>query len=205
MNASPKLDIDSIFENIISSYQDRIQKIQTAFQSSESITETSYSLFDNVQASLDELKKDRDLINYQLCETLAKNGSVRKKDYNTMMSGILEMLDKNEKEAEMLFISFIESQKETAQSLKNSLLGLKDIDPGETSKKIESIKDELSQILKLQEMRKDTVMKTFIEFRSLHKKVMDYLQNLLEKGSQIKAKDIKSIQHKLLSELNLKN
>ena len=205
MNANPKIDIDSFFENIITSYQDRIQKIQSAFQSSENITESSHNLFDNVQASLDELKKERSLINARLCETLAKNGSFRKKDYNSMMSGILSILDEKEKEAEKLFLAFIENQKETAQSLKGSLLSLQDSDPDNTTQKIKSIKEQLAQILQLEEMRKDVVMKAFIDFQNLHKKVMECLEDVLEKGSQIKAKDIKSIKYKLLNDLNLTN
>jgi hypothetical protein len=112
MTNQPELNIDGFFYNIISSYESRIQKIQTAFQSSENITLSSHSLFDNVHNSLIELRKERDLLNTRLCETVAKNGSLRKKDYNTMMSGIVSMLDEKEKEAESQFFIFIEAQKE---------------------------------------------------------------------------------------------
>ncbi len=205
MNANPNIDIDNFFDNIITSYQDRVQKIQTAFQSSENITESSHTLFDNVQATMDELKKERNLLNGRLCETLAKNGSLRKKDYNSMMSGILDTLDEKEKAAEKLFLRFIESQKETIQSLKSSLLSLQETDPANTTQKIQSIKDQLSQILQVQEMRKDTVMKAFVDFQNLHKKVMECLEHVLEKGNHITAKDIKSIKYKLLNDLNSKN
>jgi len=205
MNDNPKFDMDQFLKNIITSYQDRIQKIQTAFQSSENITESSHTLFDNVQASLDELKKERTLLNERLCETLAKNGSLRKKDYNSMMSGILSILDEKEKEAEKLFLSFIDTQKETALSLKSSLLSLQDTTPDNTTKKIQDIKEQLSQISQLQEMRKGHVMKAFVDFQGINNKVMDYLEKLNEKGSQVKSKDIKSIKHKLMNELNSKN
>jgi len=74
-----EINTDGFFDNIITSYETRIQKIQTAFQSTENITESSHSLFDNVQNSINELKKERDILNSRLCENLAKNGSVRKK------------------------------------------------------------------------------------------------------------------------------
>jgi len=203
MRTPTELNMDGFFDHVISSYEDRIQKIQTAFQSSEIITESSQSLFDNVQRSLNDLRKERDLLNAKLCETLAKNGSLRKKDYNTLMSDILSTLDEKEGEAECQFLIFIESQKETAQSLKNSLLGIKDITAQDISEKISIIKEQLSQILKLQEMRKETVMKTFIDFQQMHNKMMECLEILLEKGNHLLIQDLKNIKNQMIKEINL--
>lgn len=202
MNTRPDINIDGFFDSIINSYESRIQKIQTAFQSSENITESSHSLFDNVHSSLNDLRKERDLLNSRLCETVAKNGSLRKKDYNTMMSGILNTLDEKEKEAESQFLIFIEAQKETAQSLKNSLLGIKDITSPDVNEKITIIKEQLSQISKLQEMRKETVMKTFMDFQQMHNRMMECLENLLEKGDHILIQDIKKIKDQIINEIN---
>ena len=202
MNTQPELNIDGFFDNIISSYETRIQKIQTAFQSSENITESSHFLFDNVQSSLNDLRKERDLLNTKLCETLAKNGSLRKKDYNTMMSGILCALDEKEKEAEAQFLNFIEAQKETAQALKTSLLGIKDITSPDVTEKINLVKVQLSRISELQETRKETVMKSFSDFQKLHNRMIESLNILLSKGDQIHINDIKKIKDQLIKELN---
>lgn len=202
MSTQPDINIDGFFENIITSYENRIQKIQTAFQSSENITESSLSLFDNVLQSLNELKKERDLLNSKLCETLAKNGSLRKKDYNAMMSGILCTLDEKERLAETQFLAFIEDQKETAQSIKNSLLGIKDITSPDASEKIVIVKEQLSQISKIQEKRKETVMKTFMDFQQMHNKMMECLESVLEKGDHIEVKDIKKIKDQIIKDLN---
>jgi len=202
MNTQPELNIDGFFDNIINSYETRIQKIQTAFQSSENITESSHFLFDNVQSSLTDLRKERDLLNTKLCEILAKNGSLRKKDYNTMMSGILCALDEKEKEAETQFLSFIEAQKETAQALKTSLLGIKDITSPDVTEKINLVKVQLARISELQETRKETVLKSFSDFQKLHNRMIESLNNLLNKGDQIHINDIKKIKDQLIKELN---
>jgi len=202
MRPQPELNTDSFFDNIITSYETRIQKIQTAFQSSENITESSHFLFDNVQNSLNELKKERDILNSRLCENLAKNGSVRKKDYNTIMSGILAALNEKEKEAERQFLSYIEAQKETAQSLKNSLLGIKDITTENTNDKIITIKKQLSQITNKQEKGKERVMKTFTDFQQMHNRMIGCLENLLEKGDHILIKDIRKNMSQILKEIN---
>lgn len=202
MSTHAAVNIDHFLGNIITSYESRIQNIQTAFQSSETITEFSHSLFDNIHQSLYELKKERDNLSSKLCENLAKKGSLRKKDYNTMMSGIIQLMEEKEKEAESQFLSFIEAQKETAQSLKNSLLGLKDITSQDTSEKIADIKSQLTQISKLQEQRKESVMKTFLDFQEMHNKIMGCLENLLEKGDLILIKDIKKVKEQIIQDFN---
>ena len=202
MSPLPELNIDGFFNNLISSYENRIQKIQSAFQSSEIITESSHSLFDNAHHSLNDLKKEREILNTRLCETLAKNGSLRKKDYYSMMSGILVALDEKEKGAERQFLNFIEAQKETAQSLKNSLLGIKDIPASGNGEKICIVKEQLSQISKQQEMRKDEVMKTFYDFQQMHNKMMTCLESLLEKGDHILIQDIKDVKQQVLKDIN---
>jgi len=191
----------AFFDDIINSYETRIHKIQTAFQSSENITESSHSLFDNIHHSLTDLRKERDLLNSKLCETVAKNGSLRKKDYHTMMSGIINALDEKEHEAESQFLIFIEAQKETAQSLKNSLLDMRDVTASDAGDKIQEIKNQLSQISKLQEWRKETAMKTFMDFQQMHNKMMECLENLLNRGDQILIRDIKMVKNKFIQEL----
>lgn len=201
MSTQPELNIDGFFDNVLSSYETRIQKIQTAFQSSENLTESSNSLFDNVHDSLSNLRKERDLMNSRLCEAVAKNVSLRKKDYNTLMSGILNTLDEKEKEAENQFLIFIETQKETARSLKNSLLMIKDITAKDAKEKIAIVKAQISQISEQQEMRKEAVMKTFIEFQQLHNKMMECFEDLLKKGDHILVQDIKSIKEHVFQEI----
>ncbi len=201
MNTQPELNIDVFFNNIIASYETRIQKIQSAFQSSENITESSHFLFDNVHSSLNDLRKEREILNSRLSETLAKNGSLRKKDYNTMMSGILSSLDEKEKEAETQFLNFIEAQKETAQTLKESLLGIKDITSPDVKEKIKLVKEKLSRITELQEIRKETVMKSFSDFQNIHNLMIESLNDLLKKGDQILIHDIKKIKDQLTKEI----
>jgi len=196
-----EINTDGFFDNIITSYETRIQKIQTAFQSTENITESSHSLFDNVQNSINELKKERDILNSRLCENLAKNGSIRKKDYNTIMSGILTVLNEKEKEAEKQFLNYIEAQKETVQSLKNSLLGIKDITTEDTKDKIITIKKQLSQITTTQEKGKEMVMKTFTDFQQMHNRMIGCLEDLLEKGDHILIKDIRKNMDQVLKEV----
>jgi hypothetical protein len=151
MNTHPELRIHRFFDNNISSYQIRIQKIQTAFQFSENITESIQFLFDNVQSFLNVLRKEHDLFNSRFCEALAKNGSLRKKEYNTKMPVILYALKEKEKEAETHLLSFIETQKEIAQPFHTTLRDIKDITSPDFTEKINQVKIQLSGLTELQE------------------------------------------------------
>lgn len=198
MSTRTELNIDGFFDNVITSYETRIQQIQTAFQSSENLSESSHSLLDNIHNSLNNLRRERELLNLKLCETLAKKGSLRKKDYHAMMSDILSILDEKEKKAEKEFLIFIETQKEVAKKLKNSLLSMKDITNQDAHKKITNIKQQLAQISKQQEIKKEAVMKTFVDFQNMHNRMIECLETLLEKSDHILLREIKRVKDYIL-------
>jgi hypothetical protein len=118
------------------------------------------------------------------------------------MSGILTVLNEKEKEAERQFLNYIEAQKVTAQTLKNSLLGIKDITTEDSTDKIITIKKQLSQISNKQEKEKETVMKTFTDFQQMHNRIIGCLENLLEKGDHILIKDIRKNMNQILKDIN---
>ena len=197
MSIHTSIDVDAFLENIMTSYESRIHKIQTAFQSSETITESSHNLFENVHQSLTDLKNNRTVLNEKLCETLAKNSSLRKKDYNLMMAGILDAVDEKEKEAEGLFLAFIESQKQTAHELKESLLSIKDVATKDATQEISLIKEQLAQISISQEANKERIMKTFTNFQQLHNTMIESLEKLLEKEGHIILNDLKHVKDQI--------
>lgn len=203
MDTKPEPDFNSCLENIIDTYEDRIKKIQSVYQASEIITESSYTLFESVRRSLNELKKERANLNSKLCEALAKNGSVRKKDYNKMMSNILDVLDQKEREAEIQFFDFIKAQKENAKLLKNSLLSFKDISNQDAVSRLRSVREQLSVISISGEKRKDMVLKSFLNFQNVHTQTMDYLKKILAKEGNITIKDIKHIKNQLYKDINI--
>jgi hypothetical protein len=133
---------------------------------------------------------------------MAKNGSLRIKDYNIMMSDVLDLFNEKELDTERQFFSFIEELKEATQSLKNRLLDIKDADYQQTSKKITIIKEQVSQITELQGSRKEKVIKSFTDFQQMHNRVILNLGDLLKKGENVQVKDIKFIKNKIIREIN---
>ena len=181
-----------IAENLGDSDNVRIEKMQKAFQSSENIKESCHVLVDSVQDSLEYLKEIRAVVSSKLCDTLARKESIRKKDYNIVMDDIYRRLDEKENNAKTHFINYIEDQKEFTQSLKNIILNIANFSIEELADKNALLKKELIEISELQEKRKEAVIKILSDFRDTHKKVMEYLESLLEKGENISIKDIRN-------------
>ena len=127
INNEDEVNTNWLFDNILTSYENRMQKIQTACQSSENIMESSHFMFDNVHTALVNLKKKRNVLNSRICETLSIKGSLNEQAYKIMMSDLLSAVDEKEKEAENRFLNFIGAQTDTAHLLKTCLLEIKDI------------------------------------------------------------------------------
>jgi len=190
-----------VVESVSHAEEVRIQDIQNAFQSSENIKESCHFLVDSVENSLEYLKERRTVVNSRLCEALAKKESLRKKDYNSIMDDIYSMLDEKENNAKNQVINFIDDEKEFAQSLKNIIVNITDYSTAESKDKNNTLKEELSQIAEIQEKRKEAVIKVLTDFQETHKKVMEYLESLLEKGENITIRDIKNAKHLISKEL----
>ncbi|NTU53486.1 MAG: hypothetical protein HGA97_07280 [Chlorobiaceae bacterium] len=195
MNRQEREYIEITSEENFGTDEIRIQNLQKAFQCSENIKESCHNLIDSVEESLEQLKEKRIDISAKLCEVLARKESLRKKDYNVIIGEIYDLLDEKENYAKRNFITYIEDQKKFTQSLKNILLNISDYSRSEPDEKKEKLREELMYIAEMQEGRKDAVIKILTNFQNTHKKVMVYLESLLEKGENISIKDIKNAKY----------
>lgn len=193
-------DIDFI-ETLLTSFEVRIQKIETVFSTSEAVNESSHALMNDFQHSLQDLRKERMQLNTMLRENLAKNGSLRKNDYDCLMDELFLLLDQKEKEAEDQFNRYIEDQKAMVSFLRQGILEIKNTEQNDNKKKIEEFKLELETILKAQQHRKEQAIAKFLEFQNINKKITNNFQQLLDQDVQIFCKDIKNVKKHLLEEL----
>ncbi|MFA5783207.1 MAG: hypothetical protein WC868_13155, partial [Bacteroidales bacterium] len=139
-------------------------------------------------------------LNSELRENLAKNGSLRKNDYDRMMEDIFFLLEEKEKEAENQFYQYIEDQKTMARFLRQGILDLKNTESKECKEKIKAFKLELEHILQTQKERKDLVEKKLLDFQTIHNNITKSFKMLLEKGVQVFCKDIKNVKKSVLKE-----
>ncbi|MBU4345763.1 MAG: hypothetical protein KKH29_00365 [Candidatus Omnitrophica bacterium] len=163
-------DMKRVAEEIVSSYQARISEVAT--------------LIDNTHQLLEDFKTKRNEMSNQLKETLARQESLRKKDFDYMMQNVLSHQDKREKEVKELLKTFFEEQKEVAEIIKKSLTGAEKI-------RIDDFKKMLQDIQAKQRTRENEVSVTLKEFQTEYKEMAESLRSLLDKREAIRVSEFK--------------
>ena len=165
-------DMKMVAGDIVSSYQSRISTVAT--------------IIENTHQILEDFKTRRNEMSEQLKENLANGGSLRKKDFDSMMKDILRRQDEREKEMRDLLKTFFEEQKEIAQNLKKNL--------AEGAKvQIDEFKKSLKDIQARQKVRENEVTMKLKKFQKEHNEMDKYLRGLLSKGEAIRIKDLKEM------------
>ena len=188
-------DMKNIVEDIISSYEARIQSIGTIF-------DITGQLLEGFQESLLDTRQEREKINAELRENLARNESLRKKDFDNMMRDILSAQEEREKQVRSLLKDYLNEQKEMAHALGANLTEVKDALSKGEAQRIKEFHAEITEILAEQEQRKKEVSSRLKEFHKKQQEMAKRLKELLAKGRGLRIKDLKSmlakfkIQHK---------
>jgi len=165
-------DMKRLTNEVVFSYESRISEVGI--------------IIDNTYRILEEFKTKRNEMSNQLKENLAKKGSLRKKDFDSMMEEILSRQDEREKQVKDLLRTFLEEQKEVAQTIKKNLA------EGEKVR-IDDFKKILQDIQTRQKARENKVSIALMTFQKEYKEVAKSLHNLLNKGEAIRIKDFKEM------------
>ena len=163
-------DMKRIAEEIVSSYQSRISTVAM--------------IIDNTHQLLEDFKNKRNEMSNHLKETLAKEESLRKKDFDNMMKDILSHQDEREKEVKELLKTFFEEQKEIAQAIKRNLADGEKV-------KISDFKNSLKDIQARQKARENEVSVMLKEFQTEYKEMAESLRSLLDKREAIRISEFK--------------
>lgn len=165
-------DIKRLTNEVVFSYESRISEVGI--------------IIDNTYRILEEFKTKRNEMSNQLKENLAKEGSLRKKDFDSTMEEILSRQDEREKQVKDLLRTFLEEQKEAAQTIK------KNLSEGEKVR-INDFKKILQDIQARQKGGENEVNMMLKEFQKGHKEMVESLRTLLDKGEAIRANDFKEM------------
>ena len=165
-------DMKRVAEEIVSSYQSRISTVAM--------------IIDNTHQFLEDFKNKRNEMSNHLKETLARQESLRKKDFDNMMKDILSHQDEREKQVRDLLKTFFEEQKEIAQVIKGNLA------EGEKVR-ISDFKKMLEDIRARQKTRENEVSAMLKEFQTEYKEMAELLRGLLDKQEAIRIKEFKEM------------
>ena len=177
-------DMKDIVENIVSSYETRVQSIEAVF-------DTTYQLMKGYHEIFLYTGQERGKVEAELRESLARNSSLRRKDFDSMMSGIISMQDERERELRNLLKSYLNEQKGAAQTLRDNLREFRNsLIRGEVQR-IKKFQILIKEILARQDERKEVVTSKLKEFQGERKNLALRLKGLLSKGRELRIKDLK--------------
>jgi len=174
----------NIVNDIVGSYETKIRSIGAIF-------DTTHQLLQTFQDSFLDTKQQREKLKAQLREILAKNGSLRKKDFDNMMQEILSNQDKRERQVRDLLNSYLNGQKAMAHSLRNNLANIKDALAKGEAQRAKEFQTVIKDILAEQERRKEEAIFKLREFQEEQRQIAKRLEELLTKGRELRAKDLK--------------
>jgi polyribonucleotide nucleotidyltransferase len=188
-------------ENVINSYEKQIENIETVFNTSEAVNDSSHHLFENLNQSITDLTNERTDLNTRLRDNMARNGSMRKNDYDTLMNEVFQALNKLEDNAKKSFTSYIDEQKAMVKLIRENILKLKSRQDKSQVDSIRNFKSELEKILIAQQKGKDLVIENFIRFQNMHNRLTNCLNQMLTANGSVSCKEIKELKQSLLSEI----
>jgi hypothetical protein len=177
-------DMRNIVDHIVSSYETRVQNIGALF-------DTTHQILQGFQDSLLDTKQEREELNAELRENLARNHSLRKKDFDQMMGGMISGQNEREKEVKELLNTYLHEQSAMTRDLKENLGTFRDsLSEGE-SQRVKEVQEMIKDILAKQTERKDEVISRLKEFKNEQKLLASHLHELLAKGRDLRIRDMK--------------
>ena len=165
-------DMKRVAEELVSSYQARISEVAM--------------IIDDTYQILEDFKTKRNQMNDKLKENLARGESLRRRDFDAMMTDILTSQDERAKEVKSLLRTFFEEQREIAELIRKSLTG-------SDKKGINDFKKMLQDIQTRQRTRENEVSTALRQFQTEYKEMAESLRGLLDKGEAIQIKDFKEM------------
>lgn len=179
-------DMKNVVEDIVCSYESRIQNISSIF-------DAACQLIEGFQDSFLDAKQERQEIKVQIREILAENEHLRKRDFDNMMQGILSIQDEREKDVRDLLKGYFNEQREKANVLRENLAKFRNsLAQGEVQR-VNEFRAFVQEIFAGQEKRKEEVISSLKEFQREQHAAAEGFRELLDKGKNLRIKDLKSM------------
>ena len=163
-------NLRDLANSIIDSYEMRVKTVND-------LMEQAYHFLEGFHGELQEMI-------LQLKENLAKSESLRKKDFDRMISGLTARRNSREQEAEKVFQNFQEEEKEMIGRLRNVMVQGGQSNPDD----MEIIKED---ILNRQKERETGIIQALKRIQMEQEELKSALKRLLAKGETVKLKDFK--------------
>ena len=179
-------DVADNIDNIVSSYETKIRSVGAIFN-------TTHQLLHTFQDSFLDAKLEREKLKAELRENLARNGSLRKRDFDNMMQEILSNQERSESQVRELLNSYLNGQQEMTHALRDNLAKVKDALAKGQAQRAREFQAVIKDILAKQEKRKQEATFKLKEFQKEQQEIAKRLGELLAKGRELRVADLKSM------------
>ena len=180
------LDLKNVVENVISSYETRIESVGAIF-------DTTHQILDDFQEAFLGNKEEGRKISIQLRDILAHNEHLRKKDFDSMTQGALSAQEEREAEVKNLLKGYLNQQREMARTLRENLAKFKDALAKGEVQRVKEFQEIIKGVITNQDDRKEEVTSKLKEFQKEQQEMAKRLNTLLAKGRELRIKDLKSM------------
>ena len=180
------LDLKNAAEDVISSYETRIESVEAIF-------DTTHQILDEFQEAFLDNKEDGQKINTQLRDILAHSKHLRKKDFDNMTKGALSAQEEREAEVKNLLKGYLNQQREMARTVRENLAKFKNTLAKGDVQRAKEFQEMINEILANQDARKEEVSSKLKEFQKEQQEMAKGLKALLAKGRELRLRDLKSM------------
>ncbi len=178
-------EVGVIVDEVLSVYEESVGTV-------EQIVAAPYR-FMELEEQLFGTRKERGDIFVTLKELLANNDSLRKKDFDCMMSRILDAQEKREAEVRQMLRSYFDDQKEMASVLREKLRAFRTTLGEENQEFIKQFRVFADDLFQEREQRKKYVEGKLREYNQAQQEMAGALRRLLDKGKELRVRDLKNL------------
>lgn len=180
------LDSDNFVDSVFCSYEARVQNV-------ERFLETARNVFEQFDNSLLNVRHEYDEISEQLRDNLARNGSLRKKDFDDMMRVVSADQDQRGREVRDLSRKYLDEQAQLIQELRRRFRDFTGaLAEGEIAKVTECHRA-ISDLFTRQQQCSNDVVSRLNESRQEQQQTAGMLRDLLAKGRELRIRDLKAM------------
>jgi hypothetical protein len=179
-------DLDNVVEEIISSYEERVHALGSIF-------DTPDMVISGFQDALMDTRDEREKVNSQLRDILARNEHLRRKDFDNMTQSVLSAQQEREKEVRLLLREYFNEQKAMTRSLRENLNEFKKSLASGEVQRVREFQALIKDILQKQASRKKEITSRLRAFQREQRYLSTRPKELLAKGNELRIKDFKSM------------
>ena len=178
------LDSENLVDGVFCSYEARIQGV-------ECLLETARDVLENFDNSILDVRSEYEQVSEQLRENLSKNGSLRKKDFDTMMRVMATEQEQRGREVRDLSKQYLDEQTELVHELRGRVHEFTSALAGGEPAKVTERHQAITDLFTKQQQHSLDVVAQLKESQQQQQETAGMLRDLLAKGRELRIKDLK--------------